>query len=119
MSHSVRIALVAVFLAAWGGFGWRSWSFVRRRMADRDALPVRRHGLTFVGGGMLLTLTLQQSLYSVDAPLAEAVRMPGFWLRLPLQLLIVFPLALWGEYVFYSMLKAGLQGFGFRPPPRQ
>jgi len=119
MSHAARIALLTVFLAAYAGFGWWSWTVVRRRTAGGGSLLSRRYGLSLFGGMMLLTLTLQQSLYRVDAPVTEAVRMPSFWLQLPLQLLIVFPLALWGEYFVYSGLKAGLQGFGFRPPPRQ
>jgi hypothetical protein len=118
MSHSASIALVVVFLAAWSVFSWWSWTFVRRRAAGGDSLLVRRYGLSFFGGMMLLTLTLQGALSRVDAPLAEAVRMRSFWLWIPPQLLTAFPIAVWCEYFFHSMLKVGLEGFGFRRPPR-
>jgi hypothetical protein len=116
MSHPARIALLALFLAAYAAFGWWSWTAVRRRTAGGGALPAARHGLGLWGLMMLVALSLDQSLYRVDATLADAVRMPSFWRQLPLQLFIMFPLCLWGNYFFYRLLGAGL---GLRTPLRK
>jgi hypothetical protein len=102
-----------VFFPAWAAFAWWSWRAVRRR----GFAP--RYGMTLFGGAMFLTLAIQQCLDRVDADMGDALWMPGFWRRLPLQLFIALPIAVWADYFFNKGLWWVLGSIAIRPRPEE
>ena len=108
---SFRIVFSIVFIPAWAAFAWWSWRAVRRR----GFAP--RYGMTLFGGGLMIFMALQQSLDWVNADLADAVGMPGFWKQVPLRIFSLLPIYVWGDFFFHRMLWSGLESMGIRPPP--
>lgn len=98
------MTIVLLFLAVfWAAITWASWQWHRRNPV-RTSVPALRP-IPWLGMGrwgllMWLFMSLLQATRSVEMDLFHAVGVGRFYAELALNLVITYPLCLWGDFLY-------------------
>ena len=101
----------------WAAFAWWSWRWVRRHQPRTPVQGLR--SVAWLGMGpwgvmMWVTMSLSQAARAVDMDLFHAAATGRFYAELALNLAMMYPLALWGDFLWRRRMSAA---FGIRDDP--